>query len=294
MSRTWIALWALALGVALVQNDVYAARLGGGRSLGAQRSAVIPRQSSAPQPQRAAPAAAPGQASAPAQSPQPAGSRWGGIVGGLAVGLGLGWLLGHGGMSGLLGGIMTAALIAIALMFLLKLVARRRAQTDPSMQYAVLGNETVAAPPPSQMPMGDAGAASAFQPPEARTPVPEGFDAESFLKLAKLNFLRMQSANDRGDFDAIRDVTTVEMFDALRRDITTRNAVRAQTDVTALNASLLEVVTEGDAYWASVRFYGSLREDDSPASKAFEEVWHLSKPVTGGAGWLLAGIQQVS
>jgi predicted lipid-binding transport protein (Tim44 family) len=26
----------------------------------------------------------------------------------------------------------------------------------------------------------------------------------------------------------------------------------------------------------------------------FEEVWNLHKPVSGGAGWMLAGIQQVA
>jgi predicted lipid-binding transport protein (Tim44 family) len=61
-----------------------------------------------------------------------------------------------------------------------------------------------------------------------------------------------------------------------------------------LNASLLEVVTEGGAHWASVRFFGNLRESPQAAPEAFEEVWNLRKPVDGSTGWLLAGIQQIS
>jgi predicted lipid-binding transport protein (Tim44 family) len=41
-----------------------------------------------------------------------------------------------------------------------------------------------------------------------------------------------------------------------------------------------------------VRFTGSLREDGGNA-ESFEEVWNLAKPIDGGSGWLLAGIQQV-
>jgi len=51
------------------------------------------------------------------------------------------------------------------------------------------------------------------------------------------------------------------------------------------------VATEGDRYWASVRFTGSTREGGG-APQAFDEVWNLSKPTDGSSGWLLAGIQQ--
>jgi predicted lipid-binding transport protein (Tim44 family) len=62
----------------------------------------------------------------------------------------------------------------------------------------------------------------------------------------------------------------------------------------ALDASLIEVVTEDRLHWASVRFSGSIREHASARAEPFEEIWHLQKPVDGSSGWLLAGIQQVS
>jgi predicted lipid-binding transport protein (Tim44 family) len=296
MKRLLVALCALALGAALTLDGAEAARLGGGRSVGAQRAAPMQRQA---QP-AAAPAQQPNQAAqpatSPAQTPQPApqGNRWLGPVAGLAAGLGLGWLLGQGGLGGLggmLGSVMLMLLVAFAVMALLRLFARRNTQASPPLQYAGLGNETVAAPPPSQMP--SAGAASQpdfrsqFQP-----QIPAGFDVDGFLRQAKLNFVRMQQANDRGEADSLRDMTTDDMFASLKVDLLERGGRPQQTDVVTLNASLLEVVTEGNTHWASVQFAGTIRETPGAAPTAFEEVWHLQKPMDGKTGWLLAGIRQ--
>ena len=159
------------------------------------------------------------------------------------------------------------------------------------MQYAGLGNETVAAPPPSQLPAAEAGSQPDFRS-QFQPQIPAGFDAEGFLKQAKLNFVRLQEANDRGNVDALREITTEDMFASLKVDLLERAGQSQQTDVVTLTASLLEVVTEGNLHWASVRFAGSLRETPNTAPVAFEEVWHLQKPADGKTGWLLAGIQQ--
>jgi len=55
----------------------------------------------------------------------------------------------------------------------------------------------------------------------------------------------------------------------------------------------LEVTTENDKYWVSVRFTGLLREDGEPLPKSVDEIWNLTKPVKGSSGWLLAGISQL-
>ena len=61
----------------------------------------------------------------------------------------------------------------------------------------------------------------------------------------------------------------------------------------ALEADLLEFVTEGNRHWASVRFSGTVREAPRAEAEAFTEVWNLVKPADGSTGWLLAGIQQM-
>jgi predicted lipid-binding transport protein (Tim44 family) len=267
---------ALMLGALAVADDAQAARLGGGRSLGAQRQMTAPQRQATP----------PSQQQQPAAAPQP-GNRWLGPLAGLAAGLGLGWLLGQGGFGSALGVLFMALLIGFALVVLMRALGRGRPQ-EPRMQYSGLGNETVPAPPPSQLP------GSAMQPDyrgQFVSNIPQNFDIDSFTKEAKRNFLRLQDANDRGDLVRLRQVTTQEMFDALKVDAGERSGAQ-QTDVVKLDASLLELVTEGDLHWASVRFSGSIREEPTAAAEPFEEIWNLCKPVSGSSGWLLAGIQQ--
>jgi predicted lipid-binding transport protein (Tim44 family) len=159
-----------------------------------------------------------------------------------------------------------------------RLLSQRRAPAPQRMQYAGFGNETVAAPPPPSASVG------------GRIQAPAGFDAQAFLRGAKTNFIKLQLANDAGAMEEIREFTTDEMFSELSRE---RARAGQQTDVVALDAQLLEVATEGDRHWASVRFSGQVRETPGGEAAAFSEVWHLAKPVNGSSGWLLAGIQQM-
>jgi predicted lipid-binding transport protein (Tim44 family) len=128
----------------------------------------------------------------------------------------------------------------------------------------------------------------------ARSEVPAGFDVDGFLRQAKKSFVGLQTANDRGDLELLRDLTTDEMYEHLKGELATRGGSAQQVDVVTLDAELLEVVTEGDQYRASIRFSGLIREDEGQPPSRFDEVWHLQKPLLGGAGWLLAGIQQTS
>ncbi len=65
-----------------------------------------------------------------------------------------------------------------------------------------------------------------------------------------------------------------------------------KTEVVTLDADVLEVVTEGDVYVASVNFSGMIREERDAAAAPFSETWHLEKPLDGSTGWLISGIQQ--
>jgi predicted lipid-binding transport protein (Tim44 family) len=283
MKKLTVTMFALLLGIGLMPEDTEArARLGGGRNLGAQRQALPPQKPAATPAQQSAQAAAPA-------TPQAAGSRWLGPLAGLAVGLGLGWLIAPGGLGEAVAAMLMALAAAAVAFAVFRLFAQRRAQ--PQAQYAGLGSETVAAPPPSQLP-GSAGAQPDYRG-QFVPNIPSGFDVDAFLKQARRNFLRLQEANDRSDLELLRSVTTPEMFEALQGDIAAQVG-QDPTDVVKLDASLIEVVTEGRVHWASVRFSGSIREHASAQAEPFEEIWHLQKPVDGSSGWLLAGIQQVS
>ena len=281
MKRLIVSLVMLVFGLGLMAEDVQAARLGGGRSLGTQRQVTTPSKQATP----------PTQQQQPAAAPQPSGpSRWLAPLAGLAAGLGLGWLFAQGGFGAVASALLMALLAGAAVFALMRFLSKQRTQT-PRAQYAGFGNETVAAPPPSQLP-GDAGAQPNYRS-QFVSNIPAGFNVEGFLKEAQRNFLRLQEANDRGDPDILREVTTEDMFEALKGDVAAQSGGQ-QTDVVKLNAALLELVTEGGLHWASVRFSGAIREEASAPAEPFEEIWHLQKPVKGSSGWLLAGIQQLN
>jgi predicted lipid-binding transport protein (Tim44 family) len=287
MKKLWLGFSVALLCVAFIATDAEARRLGGARSLGAQRNVTSAPPAAAPAKpaQQAAPAAAP--AAAP-QQPATGFARWAPLLGGLALGGALGWLMGANGMGGLMVGLLLVALLVFAGTFVVRMLAQKRGESPQRFQYAGMGSETVAAPPPSQTAGFDAQPA-----PVAASGIPAGFDVPGFLRGAKLNYMKLQIANDQGNLEELREFTTDELFEELKKDVAARGGAKQQTDVMALNADLLEVVTEADKHWASVRFSGTLRESPGDALQGFEEVWNLAKPVNGPGGWQLAGIQQM-
>ena len=277
----------LALG--LMVQDAEAARLGGGRSLGEQRSSVAPNRSTQQTPPSKAAPTAP--AAAPAAAPQPAGNRWIGPIAGLAAGLGLGGLIGQGGLGGMggaLNSLLMMALVGFAVFFVFRLLTRRK--TEGNLQFAGMGNEPGSATPPALAP--GIGATPAFGAP-SQPNIPAGFDTEGFLRQAKLNFVKLQAVHDSGKLGELREFPTEAMFASIKQDLLQHGAIGQQTDVVTLEAELLEALTEGDTHWASVRFSGMIREDANAQPEAFQEIWNLAKPVSGATGWVLAGIQQL-
>ena len=122
--------------------------------------------------------------------------------------------------------------------------------------------------------------------------IPADFDTAGFERNAKLNFIRLQAANDAGDLDDIRQFTTPEMFAELKMEMTERGTAAQKTDVVSIQAEVIEVDEDADRYLVSVRFVGVLREGTNEPDESFDEVWHLMKSRQGSAGWVLSGIQQ--
>jgi predicted lipid-binding transport protein (Tim44 family) len=271
MKRLLLALGVTLLGAVLAVPEAEARRFGGGRTVGTQRNITAPPAQTPARP--AQQQTAQGQQQGAQQAaPASTGSRWAPILGGLALGGMLGYLFGGSGLMGFL----LVALLAIAAVVAVRALMQRRAEQPRPVQFAGM-RETTHIPMESGLP--------------ERTParVPAGFDASGFLRAAKLNFLRLQAANDAGRLDDIREFTTEELYQALQGDL----GDGGETEVIGLEAELLEAATEGDQHWASVRFSGSVREAPGAAPEAFAEVWNLVKPADGSSGWLLAGIQQM-
>lgn len=290
---------ALVLGFTLTTGDAEAARrLGGGTSSGMQRQAVTPSKTTnaAPtQQQAAAPAAAPN--AAPQAQPK---RSWMGPLAGLAAGLGLAALASHFGFGEGLANMMMIGLLVMAVVMVIGFVMRKKAGAPQAgmnggLQYAGAGANH--GNPASQPDFAPAGGSAAVAPLAANAGgsghIPADFDVDGFVRNAKVNFIRLQAANDAGNLDDIREFTAPEMFAEIKLAMGERGAEKQETDVVQLNAEVLDVAEEASRYIVSIRFHGLIREDKAAPAEAFDEIWHMTKPRSGGTGWVLSGIQQV-
>lgn len=301
MKKYLVMMMLVASTLSMVAAEADAKRLGGGGSFGRQSQGVSRSVPSSPQSapmQQAAPRPASPAPAAPAIRPA---SPWRGMLGGALLGLGLGALLSHLGIGGafasLIGTVLTVALLAMALMFILRLF-RRKDSASPAMAGGYARNTTPEIGSgvqsyPQSVPAAGAAAATAAT---AAAPwgVPADFDVPAFLRHAKSYFLRLQDAWDKGDVNDIREFTNPEMFAELRMQIEERGAALNVTDVVQLNAELLGIESSNYDYLASVKFSGLIKEAPDASAAEFAEVWNLSKPKSGQGGWVLAGIQQLS
>jgi predicted lipid-binding transport protein (Tim44 family) len=296
----------IALSAAALVAEVAAKPMGGGRSIGRQ-SQNVSRVPAAPAaaPQQAPRQAAPAPAATPPAAVPPKPSMWKGVLGGALLGLGMGALLSHfglgGAMAGMLGSLITIALIVGVLYLIFRLVrGKRPAQPAPA---GFGGGQAKAFENAYSMPQqgGTPEIGSRLQPAAepaaaAHTPwgVPSDFDTAAFLRVAKSNFIRLQAAWDKGDVADIREFTTPEVFAELKMQITERGPQADYTDVVSIDAELLGIETSGSDYLASVRFNGRIKPAPDALAEPFQEVWNLSKPLSGNDGWRLAGIQQLA
>lgn len=305
----------LTLSLGLGSIDAEAKRLGGGKSSGMQRqSTMMDKTPTTPAqaPMASNSMAAKSPAAAPAAA-APAKRSWMGPIAGLAAGLGLAALASHFGFGDELANMLMIGLLVMAVLAVVGFFMRKRAlaaqtpvmagagATGNGMNYAgsaaqqhAQAQHRVEVPMPASSGTGiGAGIGAGLT--EARneeTATPAGFDVAGFVRSAKVHFIRLQAANDERNLDDIREFTTPEMFAEIKMDMAERGNANQQTDVLTVEAVVLEVVDDATRQVASVRFSGTLREDNKPQAETFDEVWHLIKPHNGSSGWLLAGIQQ--
>ena len=283
---------ALVLGFTLSVGDAEAKRLGGGSSSGMQRQSVAP--SAPPSATKAAPTAAP--AAAPAAQPK---RSWMGPLAGLAAGLGLAALASHFGFGEGLANMMMIGLLVMAVVMVIGFFMRKKAAAAQQsgmggMQYANAGPNYGSNPPstPDFTPTGSAAPAMATSGSNSNY-IPADFDVDGFARNAKVNFIRLQAANDAGNLDDIREFTSPEMFAEIKMEMGDRGASKQETDVVQLNAEVLDVAEEANRYIVSVRFHGLIREEKAGPTEPFNEIWNMTKPRNGSHGWTLSGIQQV-
>ena len=308
MKSLILALSFAVMSAGLVPMDAEAKRMGGGTSSGMQRSVPArPPPAAAPaQPAQAAPTAPATAGAAPAAAAAPKRS-WMGPLAGLAAGLGIAALMSHLGMGAAFGNIIMMVLLGlvafVAIRFVMSRFNRGAASgamaTPNGMQFADAtppatsssSSWTQSAPAAALLP---AAAAVATAPAAAVSTLPAGFDAEAFERIAKMIFIRMQTANDSADLNDLRAFTTPEMFAMVKLELQERGSAAQTTDVVRIDAEVLDVVSEAERQIVSVRFHGLIREEKDGVAAPFDEIWHLVKPADGSREWAIAGIQQAT
>ena len=299
MKKFLIAMLVVASTMAMTVSDADAKRLGGGGSVGRQsnnvaRQATPPANTSnANQARPATPAAAP----APAVTPPKPGLPWKGIVGGLIGGALLAGVLSHFGLGGaaasMLGGLLTFALIGLAIFFVISLFRRKNGQNGQSgtvggfAQPAFAGMAPSAPVAPQPMAFQGNGTTTSGAPvAEANWTIPADFDVPGFLRNAKTYFIRLQAAWDKADINDLREFTTAEMYAELKLQIQERGASANVTDVVTLNADLLGVETTGSDYLASIKFTGMIKEAaNAPAEASTKSGICPSQSMARAAGY---------
>jgi predicted lipid-binding transport protein (Tim44 family) len=303
-----------AVGLSTVAMEAEAAkRMGSGKSMGTQRQAT---------PDKAPAAAAPAATAAPAAGAAAAPSRsWMGPVAGLAAGLGIAALASHLGFGDELASMVMMGLLAAAIMVAIGFFMRKRATgqkpgaTGPGgLQYAHINPGTtrdadrsteqntpaykVLLPANSSstngLGIGSGIGAGVGATGSSTNRIPADFDVAGFERNAKLNFIRLQAANDAGDLDEIRQFTTPEMFAELKMELADRGTATQKTNVESIDANVMEVCEDANRYLVSVRFTGVIRDGTAEPDESFDEIWHLTKSRQGSSGWVLSGIQQIS
>jgi predicted lipid-binding transport protein (Tim44 family) len=247
------------------------------------------------------------------------------MLGGLAAGLGLAWLAHSLGLGAEFGQFLLFGLLALVIMVVVGMIMRRRqAQAQPerspfAFEGAGASGQPATAPSYNPHNVGNdasarpwEGQTSSFEPVAApsRTgsligsavagaqqnwSIPAGFDVTGFIEAAKQNFIALQDAWDRSDIPALRAMMTDSMITEIKSQLSEREEHNPgqpnKTDVVMLEAQLLGIEDLGQGYMASVEFSGLIREEPSAGPTPFREVWNMTRPKDGHAGWLVAGVQ---
>lgn len=302
IKRSIVALSIVMIGLTGIVTDAEAARLGGKKSTGMQRSSQqtnqFPTQNSTTNATQRNPQQANNTAPNTAQKSSTA-RKWMGPLVGIASALGIAALLSHFGIGEGLASILTALLLAGLAFMVFKMVLNtfRAKKPQPAGTYGYSRDDKSS--------VGQTNTPSPFTPISTPTtaPLPSSTDTvmpkaashvnpDEFLRAAKGFFIRLQAANNKKDTDDLRRFMTPEMFAEAQLQIAERGNTEQTTEILQMNATLLSIVTEGTHDIGSVRFTGQIKCSDQVMAENFSEVWHFSKWSNHTDQWSLAGIQQ--
>ncbi len=285
----------------VLSQSAFAARMGGGKSYGMQRSANT-NSNYSPQPQ-AAPQAT-------GQAPRQGMGAGTAAVLGAAAGAAGGYMLGKSMSNNASGGsvqsersgagIPWGTIGILGILLFLGLMLFRRSKANPGF----FGNTNNGINPgPAQnsfkipginrdnntQTANQSGNFQQAAPQVNTTRMPDGVEAMYFLRQVKGTFLHIQSMNNPDNVSEVEKYMTPNLYQEIKSNITANTYV---ADFSNLDCQLLDCETSNGQLIASVKFFGLVSEEPNQPAKPFSEIWNFVKPDMNANKWLVAGIQQ--
>lgn len=110
------------------------------------------------------------------------------------------------------------------------------------------------------------------------------------MREAKVTFNRLQAAYDQKNLQDLSEFTAPEVFAEIKMQLDERGDAPNKTEVISLDAELLDISKQSNSFIASVRFTGSIKENDEQPSQ-LDEIWHF-RQFPNSPQWLVGGVQQ--
>ncbi len=250
----------------LVVNEAAAKRFGGGRSFGVQRS-------------KSSLFSSPSLPNSKTMG-QPTNSRkWGGILGGLLAGSLLASLFMGNGLGS---GVLSWLILGSIAFFLIAFLRRKMQPGFQSAQPNVFRDNSFNNASTNFYAGNTAG--------NNFSAYPVDFNSDVFLRDAKVKFMRLQAAYDQKNLQDLSDFTAPEVFAEIKMQFDERADEPNKTEVIHLDAQLLNVAKQADSIIASVRFTGTIKENNDVPTQ-LDEIWHF-RQFFNSKTWVVGGIQQ--
>jgi predicted lipid-binding transport protein (Tim44 family) len=264
MQRFFSCLLIALLAFGFFATEASAKRFGGGRSFGVQRS-----QSSLFNSNKSF--------NSSSMKPKSNTSRWGGLLGGMLIG---GLLASLFMGNGLANGLMTWLILGAVIFFVVNFFRKRM---QPGLQTAQAHGF-------KQNPFNTLAQNFSNSSSNPNTQSATDFEPDLFLRDAKVCFIRLQAAYDQKNLQDLNTFLVPEVFAEIKMQLDERGDELNQTEIITLNAELLDVSKQSQSTIASVRFTGTIKEDNQPITQ-LDEIWHF-RQFDDSKEWLVGGIQQ--
>ncbi len=270
MKSKILFMFTIFLSMVLLTSSVDARRFGGGRSFGKSWS----RSSSA----HKSPFS-----SSRFKNTSKRGSMLKGALMGLVAGGLIGSLLSGGGFNGLQG--LDLLLIAGVCFLLFRLYQRRKMMAGYA--NSAFNQQSQAQPRNNSFLGGNASNNSSSN----KSDYPAWFKESEFIDGAKKHFMTLQQAWDQNNLSLIESYCSPELFKNIVAERSTLDSSQT-TDVLKLDATLLDLVSEGSFVTAGIEFRAQIRSNNQNVENIIE-IWSIEHAKNSSNGdWLVVGIDQ--